>query len=140
MVVTLIALHFLCFSVALGGGVANAVIGARMELVDPPQRPIVGGTARLIGKISFGALILLWVTGLLLTWILYGSGQGLPATFAMKIIAVAFLTICAVAIQVLAMRAEREQKPPPAETIAKLGKLITASGVIAIILAVATFN
>ncbi|MCG6882875.1 MAG: hypothetical protein LJE62_03865 [Silicimonas sp.] len=124
--------HFLALAIGLGGGIANAIVGAKITSRDPAMGAPV---QKLIGRLSFGALILLWVTGL---WMLFGyyGFSDLSLWFWVKILAALGLTAAGVTAQ-LAML-----KPGP-ETPAKmkkLGMIMTGAATLAVILAVLAFT
>lgn len=140
MLVFLKIIHFLSLSVGIGGGVANSIIGARAARVEPSVRPVLGAVSGLIGKISFGALVLLWLTGIAMVFVAYGGWADLGAAFWVKIVFVAALTALSITLNMLVMRAERTRTPPPAARMKRLGQLAGLCSIIIVISAVIAFT
>ncbi len=132
MLALLKIVHFLALAIGLGGGIANAIIGAKITT----REPAMGGPVqKLIGRLSFGALILLWITGL---WMLFGyyGFANLSLWFWVKILAVLGLTAAGVSAQLTML------KPGP-DTPAKmkrLGMIMTGSASLAVVFAVLAFT
>jgi len=140
MIVTLKIIHFLALAVGIGGGVANAVIGARTRKADPAARPVLSGIQATIGKLSLASLILLWVSGVALTYLHYSGWANLPSSFWLKIIFVVILTGLSVRLNMLSAKARRTQQPPPARSLALLGQMATASSVLIVVFAALAFT
>jgi len=130
MLETLKIIHFLALAVGLGGGVANAIVGAKITSQAPP---LGGPVQRLLGRLSFVALIVLWLTGL---WMAFGT-TGLDGSvwFWIKIIVVLAMTTAAVAAQVAQMRGTATP-----DLMKKLGMGITAGAALAVVFAVLAFS
>ncbi len=133
-------IHFISFSIGIGGGIANAILGAKMAGLEPEAAAKIGLAARLIGRLSFGGLILLWITGLAMLSLAYDGWSGLPVTFWLKIAFVVVLTIAASFAQLLVLGAQLKGRPPSPASMAKLGMIVTGSAVVAVILAVIAFH
>lgn len=132
MIATLKIVHFLALAVGLGGGVANAVMAA----MGGKAREVVGPMQARIGQLGFGAVVLLWLTGL---W-LFASGQTLGTVglmFWLKILAVLVLTAAAVANQLARRRLPPEQYAARAPV---LGQIMGISATLAVIFAVLAFG
>lgn len=132
-------IHLLSLVLGLGLGIAGLFITVRMPQLDPALRPVLGRMLIINGRISFVCLILLWITGIGLFHAHY-AGAGLSTAFALKLAAVAVMTLAAIAAQVLAFKAVRAQQPPPAHLMGPLGKVVVGSGILAVILAVLAFS
>ena len=132
--------HFLSLSVGIGGGVANGIIGARAAKVDPPVRAVLGGISGLIGRLSFVAIVLLWLTGIAMVYLAFGGWAELPTAFWVKIAFVVVLTALSVWLNLLAMRARRTRTPPPAATMRTLGMVAGLCSLIIVIAAVIAFT
>ena len=133
MLAVLKIVHFLSLAVGLGGGIANGIFGAKVA----PKAPEHAGPAqKLIGRLSFAALILLWVTGL---WMIRASGGivALGLWFWVKMIAVLALTAAAVAMQLAYVTLPPEKLPARAKV---LGMVMTAAATLAVVFAVLAFG
>lgn len=131
MLATLKIIHLLSLAVGLGGGVANALVGARVTA----KAPEIGlPVQRLIGRLSFLALVLLWITGVWM--VLDGRALGeLGPWFWIKMIVVLALTAAAVTAQTAQLRGTAT----PARMRA-LGTGITGASALAVVFAVLAFS
>lgn len=140
MTSTLLILHFLAFSVGIGGTFANLVITRRATRSDASTRPALAAAGRQIGLAATLGLAVLWVTGPALVARLHGSWAALPDPFLGKMVFVVVLTICSVLINLSVIAARRTGSPPPPRRMAFLGTLALVSAVLALILAVRAFR
>ena len=137
---TLLIIHYLAFSVGIGGGLANMLIGIQMRGAEPATAAALGGLRARIGRASFIGLVLLWLTGL---WMFFGYAGGLAsasAWFWLKMIAVLGLTAAALRIQAVALAAQRSGSPPDPALMRRLGMASGLAAVLAVIFAVIAFR
>ncbi len=132
-------LHYVAFSIGIGGGVASMIIGIRMKRAEAAAAPTLAGIQKTIGRTSFGALIVLWLTGLWMVSTRFGWGA-LPWAFWIKFAAVLGLTGFALTAQWFALQAGRTGTPPAPATMAKLGMGLNACALLALIFAVIAFG
>ncbi len=140
MTMLLLIVHFFSFSLGIGCGFANMVVGRTAAKADPAARPFLGAASRMIGQIATLGLILLWLTGIALVFRGWDSLGGLPKLFWLKIAAVLVLTGISVLMNLHGIRASRSGTPPPAETMKKLGMLGGIASTTAMVLAVLAFE
>jgi hypothetical protein len=135
----LIILHMLSFAVAIGGGVANMIAAIQLKSAPPEALPHLGTVQKRVGRLSFLALILLWLTG---GWMmdLAGGAATMPIVFWVKIAVVVVLTAASLLLQWHVFRAARAGGPPPAATMARLGQIAGLCAVLALVLAVVAFR
>jgi hypothetical protein len=131
MLATLKILHFLGLAIGLGGGIAGGVVGARIT----SREPSLGAPVqKLIGRLSFAALIVLWVTGIWMGRELYAlSEYGL--WFWLKMLAVLALTAAAVTAQASQLRGRATP-----ERMKALGIVMTLAATLAVIFSVLAFG
>jgi len=124
--------HLLALAIGLGGGIANAIIGAKITARDPALGAPV---QKLIGRLSFAALILLWITGL---WMIFGyyALSSLSLWFWVKILAVLALTTAGVIAQLAVLK----PGPDTPAKMKKLGMAMTGLSTLAVIFAVLAFS
>ncbi|MCP5085768.1 MAG: hypothetical protein GY952_03040 [Rhodobacteraceae bacterium] len=134
------AIHFLSFSIGIGGGVANALLGAKLAQAEPETAVKFAPVARLVGRLSFLGLILLWLTGGAMLSLAYDGWTGLPVMFWIKIGCVVVLTVAATLAQLMVLGAQVRKRPPNPARMAKLGMVITGSAVLAVVFAVLAFR
>ena len=139
MIATLKILHYLAFSVGIGGGIANVLAGRIAGQAGPAVAAPIGRLQARIGLASALALVVLWVTGLWLTVALYPAVGALPTAFWVKIVAVLALTATAAILQRNAFAARRTGRPPPPAQ-KWLGVLATGLAVVAVIFAAIAFT
>jgi len=132
MLATLKILHLLALAIGLGGGIANLVIG-RMAGAEgaPVTRPI----QKRIGRIAFGGLLLLWITGIWMVSLSYTLGD-LPLWFWIKMLVVLAMTAAAVTAQVALLR----PGPDTPAKLRKLGLIVSGAAALAVGLAVLSFG
>ena len=133
-------IHFLSLAIGLGGSAASLLLGVRMVMAPADARPTLMGLQKLIGRIAFAALILLWLTGLYMLDALYGGWTGMGSAFWLKIAAVAMLTLAAGTMQILGIRAQLTKTPPPRAAMMLLGMTANASAALAVVFAVLAFG
>jgi len=131
LLITLKIVHYLSLAVGLGGGIANAIVGAKVTGHDPA----LGSPAqKLIGRLSFVALILLWVTGIWMSGQLYALSDYGP-WFWLKMLAVLALTAAAVTAQ-----GSQYRGTATPDRMKRLGLVMTLAATLAVVFAVLAFG
>ena len=139
MILLVKIIHFLSFSIGIGGGVANMLIGIRSRGAAAETIPILRGLQKTIGRIAFGAVLLLWLTGLAMVYANGGSG-GLGTAFWLKMLAVVVLTAASAMAQYMTMTAAKRDPAVMGPQMAKLGMTASGAAILALILAVIAFT
>jgi uncharacterized membrane protein len=140
MPLTLVIIHFLAFSIGIGASVSNLIVGARAARAEPQFRPALGGVSQALGKTATHSLVLLWLSGIAMVYLDWDGWASLPPLFWAKIAAVLVLTGCSVLLNMHMLRSKRAGTPPPAPTMAMLGRVGSASALTALVIAVITFS
>lgn len=133
-------IHFLSFSVAIGAGVANIIVGLRIGTLPPAALPQIGAIRLSFGKASTIGLILLWISGIAMV---FGAGVGETFsnfTFLIKLAAVLQLSYISVLANLALARARAAGRPPNAGWMTILGKSATVTAAVTVMLAVVAFN
>ena len=121
--------------VLVGGGVIQSVYTKANEVPNLHVSKIL----KLLGYIGLASLIILWITGLLLSNIIYG-GFSINSAFTIKIMAAAFLLGISIFVNLHVYNASKRQIPPNK----KIMKIATMSGrgllVVVLIGAAIAFN
>ncbi len=133
-------IHFLSFAVAIGAGVSNLVLGARLSTFPPQAMPSLGGFRLLLGKLSTIGLILLWLSGIWMVAVTAGIGILDNQTFLWKLAAVAVLTVLSIVANLAVAKAKKTGIPPDANRMKRLGIGSQAMAILALILAIVAFN
>ncbi len=130
---TLKIIHLLSMAVGLGGGVANAIVGAKVGLTAPQ---LAGPVTLLIGRLGFAGLVLLWLTGIAMV-AMAGGVAAMGAWFWVKMLAALMLTAAAVALQVATFTLPPERR---AARVKPLGMVMLAGSVLSLVFAVLAFG
>ncbi|MCI5077353.1 hypothetical protein [Oricola sp.] len=133
-------IHFLSFSVGIGGGVAAMLAGIRAKGAPADAVPLLRSLQKTLGRLSFGAIVLLWVTGIVLVYAARGGWGELNVVFWLKILAVIVLTAASLTGQYYGLTAARRDPAVMGPRMAKIGMTASTAGVAALILAVLAFN
>lgn len=140
MVELLKVIHFLSFSVAIGAGVANLTLGARLASFPPEAMPTLGGFRLFLGKLSTIGLVLLWITGILIIATTNGAAAFDNTSFLLKLAAVILLTGFSILANLTVAQAKKAGTPPDATRMKHLGMGSQAMAILAVILAVIAFG
>lgn len=140
MFVLLKIIHFLSFSVAVGGGVASMVIGIRAAKLEMVQAIPLRQAQGIIGKFSTLGLILLWLSGLWMYSMAYGGDVSMGQSFWIKMAAVVLLTVVSGFLNYKVITATRAGVPPDVALVKKAGMAMGLLAVIAIIAAIYAFT
>ena len=116
-------LHYLAIvfagGVLVGGGVIQSVYTKANEVPNLHVSKIL----KLLGYIGLASLIILWITGLLLSNIIYG-GFSINSAFTIKIMAAGFLLGISIFVNLHVYNSSKKQIPPNK----KIMKIATMSG------------
>jgi len=129
--IVLKTLHYLAIlfagGVLVGGGLIQAVFTRANQVPDINVSKIL----KILGYLGLGALIILWITGILLSNILYG-GFAINTAFTIKIIAAAFLLIISFIVNIHVYNSSKNNQPPSKSIM----KIATMSGRVLILIVV----
>jgi len=128
-------LHYLAIlfagGVLVGGGLIQAVFTQANQVPDIN----VGKVLKILGYLGLGALIILWITGILLSSLLYG-GFAINTAFTIKIIAAAFLLIISFIVNIHVYNSSKNNQPPN-KSIMKIATMSGRGLIIVVLLAAA---
>ena len=105
--------------VLVGGGLIQAVFTRANQVPDINVSKVL----KILGYLGLGALIILWITGILLSSLLYG-GFAINTAFTIKIIAAAFLLIISFIVNIHVYNSSKNNQPPSKSIM----KIATMSG------------
>ena len=121
--------------VLVGGGLIQAVFTRANQVPDINVSKVL----KILGYLGLGALIILWITGILLSNVIYG-GFAINSAFTVKIIAAAFLLIISFIVNIHVYNSSKKNKPPSKSIM----KMATMSGrgliIIVLVAAAIAFN
>ena len=113
--------------VLVGGGLIQAVFTRANQVPDINVSKVL----KILGYLGLGALIILWITGILLSNVIYG-GFAINTAFTIKIIAAAFLLIISFIVNIHVYNSSINNQPP-SKSIMKIAT-ISGRGLIIIVL------
>ena len=116
--------------VLVGGGLIQAVFTRANQVPDIN----VGKVLKILGYLGLGALIILWITGILLSNVIYG-GFAINTAFTVKILAAAFLLIISFIVNIHVYNSSKNNQPPN-KSIMKMATM-SGRGLIIIVLVAA---
>ena len=105
--------------VLVGGGLIQAVFTRANQIPDINVSKVL----KILGYLGLGALIILWITGIFLSNLIYG-GFAINNAFTVKIIAAAFLLIISFVVNIHVYNSSKNNKPPNKSIM----KIATMSG------------
>ena len=134
-VVALKFLHYLSLFLAGGLGVANAILFKNHQKAEMPPSPPVQKTMMTLARLGLVAIIILWVTGALLTYQIYGSFD-LGWAFHMKLLGATVL-LGALAFLNLHLTAQARNGNPPNPKVMKLVPPIARTSLVLVLFGIA---
>ena len=133
-IVLLKTLHYLAIlfagGVLVGGGLIQSVYAKANKVPDIFTAKIL----KTVGYLGLISIIILWITGIFLSNIIYG-GFSINTAFTIKIIAAAFLLIISFIVNIHVYNSSKNQKPPN-KSIMKMATM-SGRGLILIVLVAA---
>lgn len=122
-------LHYLAIlfagGVLVGGGLIQAVFTRTNQVPDINVSKIL----KILGYLGLASLILLWITGIILSNLIYG-GFAINTAFTVKIIAAGFLLIISFIVNIHVYNSSKNNQPPSKLIM----KMATMSGRVLIII------
>ena len=128
-------LHLISLFIAGGGGIGNAVIQSIYKKEGKIPEPHLAKSFRVLAFISLIAVIVMWVTGIILAILIY-SGFNLGWSFHVKLLGATFILIASIIINIHLKKSAQNQKPPNQNTMkycasaGRLGFLLALGGAI----------
>ena len=128
-------LHYLALFLAGGLGVANGLLSKAHQMADQPPAPPVQQTMIKLARLGLIAIILLWVSGIGLGYLIYG-GLGMGWAFHMKLLGA---TILLGSISFLNAHLTSTSKVglPPNPSVMKIIPMISRGALVLVLLGIA---
>lgn len=139
MLIALKIIHM--FSLFAGGAasIGNGLLLKKVIASGGPPPPMVAQTMSVIGKIGFGAVILLWLSGLGMTLGRHDIAA-LDWTFWVKMVGATAVLVPVTMMTAIALKAEKTGTRPDLKRMKTLGSIGRGGVAIAIIFGVLAFN
>ncbi len=137
-VIVLKVLHYLSLFLAGGLGVANVMLFKNHQKAGIPPAPPVQKTMKTLARLGLIAIVILWVTGMPLTYKVYGSFDlGWP--FHLKLLGATSL-IGTVAFLNLHLTKQSKQGNPPNPKVIKIVSPIARASLFIVLVGVAVLT
>ena len=127
--------HLISLFIAGGGGIGNAVIQSIYKKEGKIPEPHLAKSFRVLAFISLIAVIVMWVTGIILAILIY-SGFNLGWSFYVKIFGATLILLTSLLVNVHLKKCSQNQIPPNqtlmkySASLARLGLILAIAGAI----------
>ena len=128
-------LHLISLFVAGGGGIGNAVIQSIYKKEGKIPEPHLAKSFRILAFISLIAVMMMWVTGIILVILIYGSFN-LGWSFHVKLLGATLILLTGFFMNVHLKKCSQKQIPPNQQlmkysaSLARLGLVLAIAGAI----------
>ena len=128
-------LHLISLFIAGGGGIGNTVIQSIYKKEGKIPEPHLAKSFRVLAFISLIAVVVMWVTGIILAILIYGSFN-LGWSFHVKLLGATLILITSLLINVHLKKCSQNQIPPNQKlmkysaSLARLGLILAIAGAI----------
>ena len=135
VIVALKFIHYLAVFLAGGRGVANRLLTKAHQAAGQPPAPPVQATMLTLARIGLVSIVLLWVTGIALGYLIYGS-LSMGWAFHMKLVGATVL-LGAVCFLNYHLTARRKAGIPLDQTVMKVIPMASRGGLVLVLLGIA---
>jgi uncharacterized membrane protein len=134
----LLILHFLGFGAGMATSVGNFTI---MQLIQssPGDAPVLTKVPPLLARIGQVGLGVLWITGIIMVWSVWGGPESLPWAFWVKFACVVLLTAVAIYLD-LTVKKVRAGNVAAAAQLPLFGRVAAGVLLLIVIFAVIAFH
>jgi len=128
-------LHLISLFIAGGGGIGNTVIQSIYKKEGKIPEPHLAKSFRVLAFISLIAVVVMWVTGIILAILIYGSFN-LGWSFHVKLLGATLILLTSLLINVHLKKCSQNQIPPNQKlmkysaSLARLGLILAIAGAI----------
>ena len=135
VIIILKLLHYLAIFVAGGLGVANGVLGSTHKKANAKPAAPVQRSMMTLARLGLAAIILLWITGIMLALKLYG-GLGIGWAFHMKLAGATALFGAIAYLNIILVKSAKMQASPHPATI-KFIQAVSRGSLLVVLLGIA---
>ena len=135
VIVALKFIQYLAVFLAGGLGVANGLLTKAHQAAGQPPAPPVQATMLTLARIGLVSIVLLWVTGIALGYLIYGS-LSMGWAFHMKLVGATVL-LGAVCFLNYHLTARRKAGIPLDQTVMKVIPMASRGGLVLVLLGIA---
>jgi len=128
-------LHLFSLLLAGGGVIGTAVIQSIYKKEGKVPEPHLAKGFRILAFLSLLAIVIMWVTGIILTLVIYGSFS-LGWAFHVKLLGATIILIVSLTVNIHLKKSAQNQTPPDSNTMrylastGRLGFLLALGGAI----------
>ena len=140
MIAFLKFVHFFAIAAGVGGGFAGLLMGLWARNASMEVKTWLGPMLAALARLGFVSLVLLWISGVALTFQLYGGFGEMGLMFHVKLILVTFLTFLSTGVQLVragALPAHLMANPARRMTVSKTASVL---GLLILVVAALAFN
>lgn len=138
MLVLLKIIHMFGLYVGGAAGIGNGLLLSKTLKSGQPPSPVVGQVMRLIGRMGFVAIVLLWISGLGIIAVT-DAWATLGWAFWVKLVGATLVLVAASIMTAMSIKAEKTGTPPDMKKIKAVSKLAHVGLPLAVIFAVIAF-
>ena len=135
IIVGLKFLHYLALFLAGGLGVANGLLAKAHQMAGQSPAPPVQQTMMKLARLGLVAIILLWVTGIGLGYLIY-SGLPIGWAFHMKLLGATIL-LGSVSFLNIHLSSTSKTGAPPNPSVMKIIPMVSRGGLVLVLLGIA---
>lgn len=139
MLIVLKILHMVALFAGGAASIGNGLLLKKVIAANAPPPPMVAQTMGIIGKIGFAAIVLLWLSGLAMSVLVYDMAA-LGWTYWVKLIGATLVLVPVSMMTAMALKAERSGTRPDLQQMKRLSSIARAGIAIAIVFGVIAFN
>ncbi len=134
----LIMLHFFGLAAGFASSIGNVVV-MRLVAASPADAPVLRRVPPVLARIGQTGLALLWLTGLVMVWSIYGGPAKLPWEFWVKLLLVIGVTVGVVFLD-LTLKQVRAGNQEAARRLPVYGGATGAMLILVVVFAVLAFH
>jgi hypothetical protein len=135
----LLIVHFIGLMMGAAGGMGSMIVGRAALKASPEGAGALRALGPRLAKLSAAGIILMWITGVIMVWSVYGGLDNLPGAFWIKFIFVLTLSAAAIVIE-LAYAQMKAGNRAAAARLPMAGPVAGLSAFLAVIFAVIAFH
>ena len=119
MLLVLKLVHFFALMLGSAASIGNTVLAGQLAARNEPPSAIIPAVMAIFGRMGVTAIVLLWLTGLGMSWLQYGT-LWLGWLFALKLLAAAGVIVLGGLAGRMAAKARATRTPPDPARIRRL--------------------
>lgn len=135
----LLFLHFFGLMIGAAPGPANMIIMRQVATATPDQAAALRKIPPILGTVSAVGIAILWITGVIMVYSIYGGFANLSTAFWIKIVFVVLLTLITIAVHATYGQI-RKGNTAAASRLPRLGPLAGITSLLAVLFAVIAFQ